>query len=223
MIKKIIYVIIMLIITYFLSLIVMFNETLDSTKATINEAIKSKDFTEILAYNDYYIETPMYYFENGIYAVQINNTYTEDRQSLTIIVVDYNKNQGEDSILTITCQESYSYPDIFTEYDEGSIAVITLFNEGDDTYSLSSDCSSNLFENVLIRSNNGETIVSLDGQIGFVDDQTILNATEGFTSEEALNLQYPNGIVKPLIIPILTLWISVFTLVYIYKKIILKK
>jgi hypothetical protein len=221
-IKRIIFIIVMLLITYFLSFVVMFNETLDSTQKTINEAIKSKDFSDILAYNDYYIDTPMFYFENNDYIVQINNTYNEDTQSLSIIVVDYNKNQGEESSLTITCQENYSYTNIFTEYDEGNIAVITLFREGDDIYSISSDCSSKFFENVLVKSNNGETIVSLENQVGFVDEQHILNSIEGFTAEEAEIMQYPNGVVRPLILPVTTLWISVFTLIYIYKKFFLK-
>ncbi len=222
MIKKIIFIIAMLVISYLLSFVVMFNETLDNTKSTINEAIESKDFTNILAYNDYYIDTPMYYYEGDGYIVQINNTFDEDKQSLTIIVVDYNFRQGKESALTITCQDTYTFTDIFTDYEEGSIAVITLFNEEDSEYPLGSDCYSGYFNNLEIKSNDGETIVSINNQVGFIDEQTILNANQGFTDEEAKNMQYPNGVVRPLILPISMLWISVFTLIYIYKKFIKK-
>lgn len=223
MIKKIIFVIVMLIISYFLSFIVMYNETLDSVESTINTAIRSKDFTNILAYNDYYIDTPSTYVETDEYLIQINHAYNEDVQSLSIIIVDYNKRQGEESELLITCQDTYSYTDIFTNYEAGSIAVITLFKTGDDPYALDESCSLGFFENLLVIANDGETIISLDDEVGFTEDQDILNGTVGFTADEVQDHLYPNGLVKPLILPISILWISVIGLIYIYKKFLKKK
>lgn len=218
MIKRILFIILMVIVTYFLSFAVMYNETLASINTVINNAIDSNDFTDILKYNAYYKDTPMYYYEDEDYVVQINNSYSEETQSLTIIVVDKLKTQGEKSALIVTCEETYTYTNIFSEYDDASITVVTLFKEGTGEYALGSDCSLGFFENLLVKSNDGEIIVSLDNQIGFIDEQDILNDEVGFTVEEIEAIQYPNGMVRPLILPIGTLWISVFALIYIYKK-----
>lgn len=222
MVKKIIFAIFMIVLTYFTSFIVMYNETLKSVELIINTAISTEDYTGILAYNDYYINTPQYSYKDDSSTVGIYNAYDENVQTLTIVIVDKNKLQGELSEVSITCNEEKKYSNIFTEYDEGSIAVLTLYQEGDDEFSLDSSCSNENFETLLVKLNDGKTIVDIDDQVGFIDDDTILHGTPGYTIEEIEEIQYPHGLVKPLLLPVFSLWVLVSGLIYVYKKILIK-
>lgn len=223
MIKKIFFVIVMILASYYLSFIVMYNQTLDSINQIVNDAISDKDYDSILSYSDFYLDTPMYYFENEDFIVQVNNTYNEGLQSLTIIVIDNHKIQGEESLLEVTCIDTYSYNNIFIEYEQANIAVVTLYQGGESEYSLGEDCFLGKFENLFVKSNTGETIIALEDEIGFIDSQTILEASPGYTLEEIEEIQYPNGLVKPIILPLIGLWVSVLALIFIYRKFFKKK
>lgn len=224
MIKKIFFVIIIIIVTYFASFLTMYNETVKSIKSIINEAIVSEDYSKILAYNDYYFDTPIYSFTDENYVLSIHNSYDVDTQTLSIIIVDKNKLKGEQSELKITCEEEFVYEDIFLDYQEGNISVITLYQSGDDAYSLNNKCDSGLFNNLTIKANDGTVIASIDNEVGLIDESTIINqGIKGYSEEEIQDIQYPNGIIRPLLFPVLGLWLSVTASIFIYKKVFKKK
>ncbi len=224
MVKKIFFVIFMIIMTYFTSFVVIYNETLKSVESIISDAIVNDDYHSILAYNDYYMDTPQYFSKTSDNSVSVFNTYDEGEQTITLIIVDRNKVQGEQSQLKVTCTEEHTVSNIFTEYEDGSIAVITLYQDGEETISLEGDCLNENFENLLVTLNNGEILADVDNTIGFINEDDIVNnGVEGYTANEVEQIQYPNGLIKPLILPILSLWVIVFGLIYVYKKVLKKK
>ena len=224
MVKKIFLVISLLIMTYIASFIVMYNETLKSVESIISSAIITDDYHTILSYNDYYIDTPQYSNVTNNLSVSVYNTYDENTQTLTLIIIDRLKVQGDQSELRVTCTNEQIFTDIFTEYDDGSIAVLTLYKDGEDEFSLKGDCLNEKIENLLVKLNDGQVVLDIDDIVGFINDEDIIQSgTKGFTIEEVEQMQYPNGLIKPLIIPILSLWIIVFGLLYVNKRFLRKK
>ena len=219
MVKKILFVIVMLIATFFVIISTMYKQTLRSIETIINQAMITEDYSEILAYNDYYDDDPMYYLKNDDIIVSIHNSYDQEVQSLTFIIIDRNKIKGDQSELKITCNVELSYVDIFSPYEEGNISVITLTKSGTDDYALNDECGFELFENVRIKLNDGTEVLSVANQIGFINDTDIINTgTIGYSEDDLFYLQYPNGLIRPMILPILILWLSVMALVYIYIR-----
>ncbi|MBN2299762.1 MAG: hypothetical protein JXC31_01100 [Acholeplasmataceae bacterium] len=224
MVKKILFVIVMLIATFFVIVSTMYKQTLQNIETVINQAIDTEDYSGILAYNDYYYDNPMYYLKNDDVIVSVHNSYDQDVQSLTFIIIDKNKINGDQSELKITCNEEFLYTDIFSSYEKGNISVITLTKNGIDDYSLNNECSIELFENVSIKLSDGTEVFSVSNQIGFINDTDIINTgTIGYSEDDLFHLQYPDGFIKPMILPILILWLSVMALVYIYIRLKNKK
>lgn len=223
MVKKILFVFMMAVIAVVVTFVTMFNESSKGMSAFINETIETGEYENFLKYNDYYINTPLATLDTEDYDVRIHNAFDSGVQNITIIAIDKAFHEGEESQVVITCNEEFIYEDVFFTYDEGNVAVLTLYESGTELYQLDNSCQDGIISNLQIISNDGEVIVDLTDTIGFIEDGDFTSLGEvGYDQEDLMDIQYPRGAIVPLILPLSILLVSILGIVYLYKKVFKK-
>lgn len=220
MIKKILFFISMAVISIVISFVTMFNESSQGMQAFINETIETKEYENFLAYNDYYISTPLTSLDTEDYDVRVHNAFDVNRQNITFVVVDKTKSQGTSSQVTITCgTEEFTYQDLFFEYENGSIMVLTIYESGDGEYELNDACHSGVTNRLVITANDGDTIIDVTDSLEFINDDDITNSgVTGYTEEDLMDIQYPRGFFVPLLLPMAVLLAVTLGAVYLYRR-----
>lgn len=215
MIKRILFIFMLLCLTGFISFLILFGESAESMQSLINQAISENDYTSFLAYNDYYMETPTILVETDDYTVLGHNAYDQEIQNITLILVDHTKSTGEEASLVITCDTEKEFDIQFYNYEEALVSVYSVV-KGDTEFGLPDTCTT---MDVLITANDGSVMANLTDVVGFIEDGDFTTVgVAGYTDDEMMDIQYPNGFFRPLIIPIIGLWASIITIVYLYKK-----
>jgi len=223
MARKILYFLMMTFIVIIVTFLTMFTESSKGMSAFINEAIEENKYDRFLAYNDYYIDTPLASLETDDYVVKVHNAFDSGRQGITIIIVDKTSGEGDDSQVKVTCDEVFTYEDVFFEYDKGHVAVLSLYESGEGEYELDDSCEDGVIDRFEITSNSGELILDVTDSLMFINDGDFTSSgIEGYTQEDLMDIQYPRGLIVPMILPLVILLVTTLGIVFLYKKVFKK-
>lgn len=223
MAKKILFFFMMTFIVIIVTFLTMFTESSKGMSAFINKAIEENEYDRFLAYNDYYIDTPLASLETEDYVVKAHNAFDSGRQSITIIIVDKTSGEGDASQVKVTCGEVFTYEDVFFEYDNGYVAVISLYESGENKFELDDSCEDGVIDRFEITSNSGELILDVTDSLMFIDDGDFTSSgVAGYTQDDLIDIQYPRGLIVPMILPLVILLVSTLGIVFLYKKVFKK-